>query len=208
MCLSTPNIPQDTSAQQAQVQADQRQSQVTQGQQNIDTAFQPFDDSYFNNYTNAYENNYNPQVDDQYNLAKQKETYNSARNGTLDSTPGIFAADQINKSYGAQRQQVASDALSATDALKNTVAQQKTNLYALNSSAADPTLASSNAAAAAGAIPSTPQFSQLGDLFGNLVNAGSAYAAGASKNNAQGYGTAFQAGSGLPGGSGSGKVVS
>lgn len=209
MCLSShPSIPQDNSAKLAAQQADQRQAQVTQGQQNIDAAFTPFNDDYFNKYQQTYEDNYNPQVDDQYKLAQQKERYNEARSGMLDSTPAIFQQDQLNKSYGQQRQTIAGNAINATDVLKNSVQQQKAQLYSLNSSAADPTLASTQAAAAAGTIPSTPQYSMLGDLFSGLVNSTSAVAAGNSQNNPYFTPNRGLPGGPLPSGSGSGRVVS
>lgn len=207
MCLSQPKLPQDNSAQIAQQQNDQRQAQIKEGQGNIDTAFSKFDQPYFDNYTKTYEDNYNPQVDDQYNLAKQKEKYNFARAGVLDSTPAIFGADQLNKDYGNKRQQIASDALGATNDLKNNVANQKSQLYSQNLSAADPTLAASNATASAGTLSSQPQYSALGDLFSGLVNGTNAYMAGQNRSLPPGYATAFAPGGGIPTGSGSGRVV-
>src|ERR1700753_487072 len=118
MCLSTPQIPQDNSAQIAQAQADQRQSQISQGQQAIDTAFQPFNDDYFNKYQQSYEDAYNPQVDQQYQTAQRKQVYGDYRRGVQNSTPAIYDADQLNNSYANQRQQVATNAASAADTLK------------------------------------------------------------------------------------------
>lgn len=210
--MCTPSLPKDTSAEQAATANATRQANVTAGQQNIDSAFSKFDQPYFDNYTKSYEANYNPQVDEQFGLAQQGERYAAARKGVLDSTPAIHANDLLNTSYGQQKQKIASDALNATDSLRNNVQQQKTQLYGLNSSAADPTLASSQAAASAGTIPSTPQYSVLGDLFGGLVNGAASYT-GANNNYTamggnMGYGNRmFQAGSGLPGGSGSGRIV-
>lgn len=206
--MCTPSIPKDTSADQAAAAAATRQANVTAGQSNIDSAFNKFDDNYFNKYQNAYTDNYNPQVDDQYGIAKTKEGYNAARKGVQDSTPAIYDADQLNKSYGLQRQQIAANGLSATNDLRNNVQTQKSNLYALNESAADPTLAAERATSTAGTIPSTPQYSVLGDLFSGLVNAGAGYVGGQNKALPAGYAAQFANGSGLPGGSGSGKVVS
>lgn len=206
MCFS-PSIPQDNSAAVASAQNDQRQAQITQGQGNIDSAFSQFDQPYYDKYTSTYENNYNPQVDDQYALAKQKEGYNFARAGTQDSTPAIFGADQLNKSYGQQKQAIASDALGATNDLENNVAGQKSQLYSLNSSAADPTLAAQQASASAGTLSSQPQYSALGDLFGGLVNGTSAYLAGQNKALPPGYSSAFNPGGSVPSSTGSGRVV-
>ncbi len=205
--MCTPSVPKDNSAEIAQQQNDQRQAQIKTGQGNIDTAFSKFDQPYFDQYTKTYEDNYNPQVDDQYALAKQKEKYNFARAGVLDSTPAIFGADQLNKKYGDQRQQIASNAIGATNSVKTGVANQKSQLYSLNSSAADPTLAAQNAAASAETLSAQPQYSTLGDIFGGLVNGGSAYLAGQNKALPPGYSSAFAPGGGIPSSSGSGRVI-
>lgn len=203
--MCTPSIPKDTSAQQAEQAAAKRQALVTQGQSAIDSSFAPFNDDYFANYSKAYVDNYNPQVDEQYGRAKTQVRYDAARKGVLDSTPAITSADRLNDEYGRQRQQIASNAVGAANDQRNTVQNQKTQLYALNEASANPTMAAERSAAAAGTIPNTPQYSALGDLFGGLVNSGGAYVAGANKALPPGYNNALTAG--LPTGSGSGKVV-
>lgn len=205
MC-SAPKIPEDTSAQQAAEAAAKRQALVTQGAESIDTAFKPFDDAYFDKYRSAYVDNYNPQVDEQYGRAKTQLSYDAARKGVMDSTPAIYKDDLLNEKYGQQRQQIAANAVGAAQDQRSNIEQQKTNLYALNESAANPTLAAERSSAAAGTIPNTPQYSMLGDLFGGLINTGASYINGQSKALPAGYGSVFQAGAGLPGSS-SGKVV-
>src|SRR6185503_2405257 len=123
--MCTPSIPQDNSAQLAQQQAAQRQSQITQGQQNIDQAFGQFNDDYFNNYAKTYENNYNPQVDEQFQRAQRQLNYNETRRGMQDSQDSIYHNDLLNENYGQQRQQVAANATSAENDLRNTVQNQK-----------------------------------------------------------------------------------
>jgi hypothetical protein len=203
--MCTPSIPKDNSAELAQQQAAQREAAITQGQSAIDSAFKPFNDDYFNEYKTAYTANYDPQVDQQYGDAKQNLRYNVARRGMLDSQDAIHLNDNLNRSYGQQRQQIAANATGATNDLRNTVQSQKSQLYALNNSAADPTLAATNATAAAGTIPSTPQYSALGDLFSGLVNAGSGYLAGQQRTNPYMTGTGVTGT--LPGATGSGRVV-
>lgn len=206
--MCTPSIPKDNSAEIAQQENAQRQANIKSGQSAIDTAFSQFNDDYFNKFANDYENNYDPQVDEQYQRAQQKERYNFARNGTLNGTPAINQADLLNENYANQRQQVASDANSAVQSEKNAIAQQKSSLYALNESAADPTLATQQAAASAGTIASTPQYSVLGDLFSGLVNAGNAYYTGSQKALPANYAYAINSPSGrLPTGNGSSTVV-
>jgi hypothetical protein len=212
MCTA-PSIPKDNSAQIALQQQQQREAAIKQGQGVIDKDFAGFNPDFYNKYTSAYENNYNPQVDEQYGLARQKETYNLARNGTLDSTPGMTANDQLVEGYQNQRRAIASNALQATNTLKGNVANQKSQLYALNASAADPTLAGEQAVAEAGALQTTPSYSPLGDLFGSLVNSTNSFLTG--KYNAMqpygyGYGGSpygFSPGGSLPSSNGAGAVI-
>lgn len=206
MC-NTPSIPQDTSAQQAAAAQAQREARVTEGQQNIDSAFGKFDDNYFGNYRQSYLDNYNPQADQQFGDASRELRYNDARRHMLDSTSAIFNADQLNRKYGDARQQIAGDAVNATDQLRGQVQQQKAQLYAQNTASADPTLASTQAAASAGTIPSTSQYSALGDLFGGLVNSAASYQAGANRNNPYYTNMPLPGAGKVPSGGGSGKVV-
>jgi hypothetical protein len=199
------NTTRDTSAEQAALQASQRQDQILKGQSAIDTAFQPYDDNFYANYGKTYENYFDPQIDNQFLKAQQQQTYDLARRGVTDSTPAITAADKLNQAYGQQRQQVGSDAINAVNTLKNNVQSQKNSLYSLNTSAADPTLAASHAADAVGTLPTLPKYSVLGDLFGGLVNSGASYVAGQNQALPKGYNAQLTAG--LPTGLGSGRIV-
>lgn len=186
MCLSQPQ-PVDNSAAIARQQETARQAQVTSGQGAIDSAFSAFNPAYYDQYTKAYTDNYNPQVDDQFAKAKQGLQYDFARRGTLNSTGAQTGFGDLIKSYGDARDQVASNALGATNTLQSQVSANKTNLYNMNASAADPTAAAANAAGSVGSLMTPATYSPLADLFGGLVNGYSSYASGQNAALPAGY---------------------
>lgn len=208
MCLNLGGSPpQDNSAAVARQQAQEREGKINQGKASIDQAFSVFDPAYYQKYQQSYLDNYNPEVDRQFGVAKQGTEYNLARAGTTDSTIGQKQFGDLVRTYGQQKQNVASQATDATNKLRSDVENEKTTLYGQNSSSADPALASISALSNAHSLGQPAQYSPLGSVFAGLTN-GVAYGlAGQNNKLPAGYASAFAPGSTLPGGSGSGKVV-
>ncbi|MGZ5923511.1 MAG: hypothetical protein ACXWK2_02950 [Rhizomicrobium sp.] len=206
MCLSG-SAPVDNSGEVARQQAADREAKITQGKQSIDQAFNVFDPAFYDKYTKAFTNNYDPEVDRQFGLAKQGVLYDTARKGTTDSTPGQKQFADLTHDYGVQRQNIASQAIDATNKLRSNVDAQKTNLYAQNSSSADPSLSAIQAVSSAGSLGQPAQYSPLGNLFAGAINGGAQYIAGQNNRLPAGYARAFAPGATLPSGSGSGRVV-
>lgn len=206
MCLSN-DAPKDNSAEIARQQAVEREGKITQGKQSIDQAFNVFDPAYYDKYTKAFTDNYNPEVDRQFGVARQGVKYDTARKGTTDSTAGIKQFGDLTREYGVQRQNIAGQAIDATNKLRTDVEGQKNTLYAQNTASADPSLSAISAVSSANAIGQPAQYSPLGNLFAGAVNGGASYLAGQNNRLPAGYSNAFAPGSTLPSGSGSGRVV-
>lgn len=206
MCLGG-SPPKDNSAEIARQQADDREAKINQGKSSIDQAFNVFDPAYYSKYTKAFTDNYNPEVDRQFGVARQGVRYDTARKGTTDSTAGIKEFGDLTREYGVQKQNIASQAIDATNKLRSDVEGQKNTLYAQNTASADPALSSIQALSSAGALGQPAQYSPLGNLFAGAINGGSAYLAGNNNKLPTGYSSLFTPGSTLPKGSGSGKVV-
>jgi curved DNA-binding protein CbpA len=179
--------PQDNSAAIARQQAAERESKIRTGQGEIDKAFSIFDPAYYDTFSKTYTDYYNPQVDKQFGDARQGLKYNLARKGMQDSTPGQNAFGDLIDSYGQKREQVAANAKDATNALRTDVETNKGDLYSQNTASADPSLSAASAVSRAGSLQSTPSFSPLGDLFGGLVNTGTAYYQGTQRGLPAGY---------------------
>jgi len=207
MCSFGGSPPKDNSAEIARQQAQDRENKINQGKASIDSAFSIFDPAYYDKYKQAFLDNYNPEVDRQFDVAKQQTQYNLARAGTTDSTIGQKQFGDLVRSYGTQKQAIAGQAADATNKLRSDVEAEKTALYGQNSASADPSLASISALSNANSLSTPAQYSPLGSVFAGLTN-GVAYGlAGQNNKLPAGYANAFTAGSTLPSGSGSGRVV-
>lgn len=145
-------------------------SDVAAGKTAIDSAFSQFDQPYFDNYATSYENAYNPQLTDQYGIAKDKLTAMLAGNGQLGGSAGNNSLAQLDKTYANNQTDIANQAADAENTAKTNVANQKSNLYAMNASAADPASAASQAQASAGSIVSPQSYPTLSNVFGDALS--------------------------------------
>lgn len=150
-------------------QAQAHNDAVTQGKGAIDNAFSGFNDNYFKDYTKAYTGAYDPQVADQYNIARDKLTATLAGNGTLGGSVGNNSMAQLDKTRANEEATIGNQAVDATNSLKTTVGNAKTNLYNLNTTAADPSTMASQAQNTAGAIVAPQAYPTLGDVFGGVL---------------------------------------
>jgi hypothetical protein len=187
MCL-TPSIPQDNSGQQAQQAEQQRQNNITAAQGGIDSAFSGFNDDYFNNYQKSYTNAYDPLVDQQYNDARKSVSLALARTGNLNSSYGADELAKLDAADKTQMANVASNATTATNALKSNVQSNKSNLYGLAQTAGDPGTVAAQAPAIASTLDTPVAVSPLADLFSSFTNLAS-NAATAEQNGFYGTGT-------------------
>lgn len=143
---------------------------VSQGKQNIDSAFSQFSPDYFKGISKAYEGAYNPQLTDQYGIARDQLTAALAGNDTLGSTAGANATSQLQKQYNTSQSDIASKGQDAANTAQANVNNEKTNLYNMNSSAADPLAAQTSAQAATGALVSPTEYPSLGNVFGAALS--------------------------------------
>lgn len=201
--MCTPSQKEDKTAKKAKLEEEKRQGRIKQGINNIDLAFEDFNDGYFRNYKNDFQNYYLPQLDEQYGDAKKGMTFNLARSGNLKAST---AGDQFGKAEGKYlnaRTDIANKALDAANVLRGRIEDQKSNLYALNASSADPGMAISRASAAQSMLSQPQGYSPLGDVFASLLNSG-AQVIGAERQGYRGTGTGLFS----PGSSGSATYVS
>ncbi len=205
MCY--PSIPNDKSGNVAQRLEDRRAQRVEAGQERIDKRFDKFDPKFYGNYREDYLDNYNPQLDTQFDDASKVLKYDLARSGVLDSSTGINAFGKLTDEYAKNKQQIASDALGAVNALKNSISTAKTSLMNTNLAAADPGNAAATAASTASSLGVPQTYSPLGQVFAGFVNGYDAYRRG--QDNALPEGPRYDPlrTPGVTSGSGSGTVV-
>jgi hypothetical protein len=208
MCLPKPKAPVDNSGEIARQQEEARQAKIREGQALIDSSFDTtFNDDYFGARAQEYEDYYNPQLLTQFEDAKKQLTFNAARSGNAESTDANEQFARLEKARADAATKIANDALATTGKLKSDVASQRSNLYTLNNSAADPTQSAAQAQAAVTQLQQPTSYSPLGSVFASLIQSGGNAAAVRQATTAPGYGSI---GPQAPTGStnnGSGRVV-
>lgn len=170
--FAAPKIPKDDSAERARAEEAARQARIATGQANIDREFARFDDAYFDKFRGDHLGYYTPQLDAQYQKTREKTTLGLARTGNLNASAGAERFGDLAKMYGRQQAGLSEQALSAANDLRSRVEQNKSDLYGLNRSAADPGEAASMAAGRAGTLSAPQAFTPLADAFGALLNQG------------------------------------
>lgn len=193
MCFQQ-SQPVDHSAELARQEEQARKGRILQGQGKIDSAFGMFDEPYFDHFKSDYLNYYTPQVDKQFGRAKQDLSYDLARKGVTNSTPGNKRFADLIDMYGQRRNEVASNALSATAGLKTQVEANKSELYNQNTTSADPSLAAQNSVSRVNSLTTPPVYSPLADLFAGAVNGGAQYLGQQNRGLPSGYAPYFAPG--------------
>jgi hypothetical protein len=164
--------PQELAAQQQQqiqAQEDTRKAAVGQGKSSIDSAFSQFDQPYFDNYTKSYTAAQDAPLADQYGIAKDQLTAALAGRDTLESTGGINALSQLDKTNQDAQAGIGASAVDATNQLKTNVNNSKNSLYAENNAAADPLAAASQAQATSGAIVAPQSAPTMSNVFAGAL---------------------------------------
>lgn len=149
----------------ARQEAADREARITQGQKNIDTAFGQYDTPYYDSYAKSIEDYQRPQLDDQYKDASSKALVSLAGRGMLDSTFGAQSLGKIGQVYQDNAALIANQAKDQALGLRGKVENQKSDLYALNRSAADPKGINAQAIGAATALAAPSATSPIGAVF-------------------------------------------
>jgi hypothetical protein len=171
-------------AQAAEMKAEEeaRQARIRQGQGIIDNSFSKFDDNYYGGYETAYKGYYNPQIEDQYSETADALTAALAGRGILESTVGAERFAKLAEKAADAKARVASEAVDARNSLRGKVEKTKTDLYSMNTSAADPSAIAARAAGEATALAAPQAYSELGQLFQAVLAPVAAYSSAASNS--------------------------
>lgn len=179
MCLGSKPKVDNSAAQRAQQEEEARQARIRQGRDSIDTAFKQYDDPFFDGYKNQYTEYYNPQIDQQYKEAVDQLTARLAGQGMLESTAGAAQFGKLSESLARNRTDVQNRALDASNNLRSKIEANRSDLYALNQSSADPDSVNARALASAQTYIQPPAFSPLGQVFADALNPAIAFGSSA-----------------------------
>jgi K+/H+ antiporter YhaU regulatory subunit KhtT len=147
-----------------------RQARILSGQDRINQAFEQFNPAYYKNYQDSSVAANSPQIEDQHARARDKATALLAGRGVLKSNIASNAFGDVEKTRATTLGQIANDAVTQANQLRAAVEKQKTDLYALNTSAGDPTAMANRAIGEATALVAPAPTTPLGDIFGSTIN--------------------------------------
>lgn len=186
----------------------ERQDRIRQGAADINTAFQKFDQPFYNDFQNRFLDFYTPQLDQQLADARAKISTGLADRGMLESSAGLRALGRLQDKNNIERTTLANQAIDQANQLKGQVENQKSDLYALNEASADPSRMGPLVSGAVTAFAAPQSFTPLEDVFASVINSAAMY------NNARNSSVPptqpiFRRSSNVasPGSSGSGRVV-
>lgn len=209
MCGGSPDV--DTSyqkkmredAERARAEEEARKARIKDGSARIDQNFGQFDDNFFNGYRDTYLDFYQPEIDKKFGDARDQLTYALARAGTLNSSIAGTKQADLNTAYDTQRALTLSEANSATDQLKGSVAGEKSNLISLLNATGDADRAANESLSRSQQLfQRQPAYNPLGDIFVGAASGIGNYYAGQQQR--QAYDTYF---GGRSPSSGSSRVV-
>ncbi len=160
----------------------ERQGRIRAGADIITQQFSRFDDDFFGDFQNKFLSFFEPQLDKQSNAARGKGITALVDRGILESTEGIRALTDIQDVDALERTNLTNRSLDEVNKLRSGVEREKTNLFALNETAADPARIAPLAQGGAAAFTAPNAFNPLEDVFANVLNSVAAFQA--SRNNA------------------------
>ena len=170
MCMSAPKIPKDNSAELARQREVERAGRVTAGRAAIDEQFMPFNDGYFSGIEKSYNDYYQPQLTDQFNDARRGAILSLANSGQLNASSGARKLGDLTENYQKNMALLGDRGISSGNKARADVERNKSELYAQNRSAADPSAASSSALARAGTLQAAPSYDPLGNVFADFIS--------------------------------------
>jgi len=153
------------SEERARQEAADREARIVRGQGNIDAAFRQYDTPYYDRYAKSIEDYQRPQLDTQYKDASSKAIVSLANRGMLDSTFGAQSLGKIGQVYQDNAALIANQARDQALGLRSKIENQKSDLYALNRSAADPKGINAQAIGAATALAAPSATTPIGAVF-------------------------------------------
>jgi hypothetical protein len=152
-------------AERARAEEEARQARIRKGTKSINETFGQFDDKFYGDIRDAFVNFGQPQLDDQFRDASEKNTYDLARSGTLDSSIRADRTADLQKQYDIQRQDLVDKARGYETEARNNVERARGDLISMLQVTGDATGAANSALTRAATLATPPSYSPLGQLF-------------------------------------------
>lgn len=184
----------------------ERQSNITNGYNQIQSIFGGFNDDFYNQRGKAYTDYAQPQVDTQYADAVKQLEFALARNGRLDSSTAVEQRAKLNDDYNKQKTAVADKGMQYANDSRSSVEGSRADLVSLNSNLANPNQIAAEANNRLAGLQASQAFDPLGPLFANAGDALGSQAELERRSSAR-YNTGLFTPAAVSSGVGSGKVL-
>lgn len=159
-------------AQIAQSNETQRENNIKAGAANVDAVF---NGSFTPAFYDATKQNYlayaQPQLDQQYQDAQKQLTFSLDRSGMLNSSARSQEQGKLQQQYDTNSQGIAQAADQSANLLRNNVEGARSSLIAGLGASGDVSGTVAQALQQANVLSATPQYSALGQLFGDTTSA-------------------------------------
>jgi len=174
-------------AERARQQEEQRQARIRQGMTGIDTAFKPFNDSYFNNKATNYTGYYMPQLKQQYDDALSALKLQLSSSGLGGSSAGSFGLSRLAQEFADRQAEIQGKASEYANQARGNIQDLRSSLVSQLNATSDPQAATQAANNQAYIQQNRPDsFNPLTSAFSNLaglykydreqaINSGGAY---------------------------------
>jgi hypothetical protein len=147
------------------MQALERQNQIQNGMKNINAAFEPFSDGFFDKRRQAMVDYYSPQIDQQFNDSQKQLVYALARSGGSQSSAAAQQRADLERKATAARQNIVDQADASTQAARNQVEGARADLVALLNQTGNASTAMDQARSRVAALSEPQTYGALPDLF-------------------------------------------
>jgi hypothetical protein len=136
----------------------------------VNSAFAGFDPAFYQKVQDSYTNWALPQLQNQYQTANSSLGYKLAGQGLLDSSAATQGQNALSSAMTQNQNQIANNAVAQSQALQQTVGQEKSNLIGQAQTATDPSSFAQSATAMAAGTQAPSTFAPLGSMFANFGN--------------------------------------
>ena len=152
-------------ASRARAEEEARQGRIREGTKSINDTFSRFDDNFYGDIRDAFVTFGQPQLDDQFRDASEKNTFDLARSGTLNSSIRGERNADLQKQYDIERQNLIDKARGYETEARNNVERARGDLISMLQVTGDATGAANSALTRAATLATPPAYSPLGQLF-------------------------------------------
>ena len=171
MCLpKPPKPPRDNSAEIARKKEEERKAKIALGRTAIDDQFAQFDDDYFDAISTGYMDFYQPQLTKQFDDARRKSILSLAGVGNLNTSAGARSLGNLQELYENNRALLGDSGIGAANRARRDIEAARSDLYAQNRAAADPSAAASSAMSRAGTLTAPMVYEPLGNVFASFIS--------------------------------------